>query len=78
MSDKQIHIMRARRQFPISRGDDPYDGVQVDVLLSYLKGEPIVAVRLSEDQALTLAAELLGAIQAVRQYGKRPSAPLPT
>lgn len=70
MRDKLVKIYKARRRFPQSaRDEDRYDGVEVTVVLSYLKGEPVVGVRMTEDQALNLAAELLGAVQATRKFG---------
>lgn len=71
MSEKRVKILKARRRFPqTARDEDRYDGVEVTLILSYLKGEPVVGVRLTEDQALGLAAELLGAVQATRKYGE--------
>lgn len=36
--------------------------------LAYLKGEPVVSVDLTDEQALALAAELVGAVHARLKY----------
>jgi hypothetical protein len=71
MSDeKRVTLLHASRHRPERvrqlRGDhvDDYDGVQVTVCLDYLRSQPVVTARLSDQDALALAAELVGAVHA--------------
>lgn len=69
MSDKSVRLFHATYHRPESHRTmngtetDDYDGVQLPVVLSYLKGEPIVTVRLTDEEALTLAAELTSSVR---------------
>jgi hypothetical protein len=60
--DRKVSILAAGRRRP-GRGDaDTYGGIQVTLVLDYLKDQPVVAVRLTDVQAAKLVQQLGAAL----------------
>ena len=64
MALPDLRVHSAGNRTPAPHDTDPYDGVEVAVVLQHLRGNPIASARLTDRDALRLAADLIAAVAA--------------